>query len=72
MKRQAVIGAVRKLYLSGEVQAINVYYRLEHVASGAEIDALIGQWDGETEAPALRGQTLARAKPKSVCAPIVP
>ena len=31
--------------LAGEVAAVNVYCRLEHVASGAEIDALIREWD---------------------------
>jgi len=49
MDKQELIDAVRALYLRGEVEAVNVYGRLEHVASGAEIDGLLRSWDRERD-----------------------
>jgi len=43
--REALVEGVRRLYVAGEVEAINVYARLEGVCSGAEISGLIREWD---------------------------
>jgi len=45
MDKKETIAAVRRLYLSGEVAAVNVYSRLEHVLSAAEITIKLREWD---------------------------
>jgi len=39
-----MIAAVRNLYLAGEIEAPNVYYRLEHLLSAGQITGLITEW----------------------------
>ena len=44
MDRDDVIAAVRELYMAGEIEAPNVYYRLEHLLSAGQITNLIKAW----------------------------
>lgn len=48
MDKQKQIDAVRVLFLAGEIETINVYYRLEHLLSAAQISALLREWKAGT------------------------
>jgi len=44
MTKQEAIALVRTQYLRGEIETVNVYYRLERWLSAAEITATIREW----------------------------
>jgi len=49
VNKQELIDAVRVLFLTGEIEAVNVYYRLEHMLSAAQISALLREWEADRQ-----------------------
>lgn len=45
MDKQELLDGVRDLFLRGEIEAINVFYRLERVMGGSEIEIKLREWE---------------------------